>query len=151
METPKPAGPLHGIRVLEMAAIGPAPSCAMLLAELGADVLRIERPQPGGAKDRRFDITSRSRDSIVVDLKQPEGIAQVMALVPRADILLEGSRPGVTERLVLGTAELLRVNPRLVLPADDRLGPDRPVVADCRTRHQLHRPHRGAACHRAGG
>ena len=111
MEAAKPSGPLHGVRVLEMAAIGPVPFCAMLLADLGADVLRIERP---GEVRNRFDVTARSRDAIVADLKQPAGVAQVQALAPRADILLEGNRPGVMERLGLGPADLHRVNPRLV-------------------------------------
>lgn len=113
-ETPGPGGPLHGVRVLEMTAIGPVPFCAMLLADLGADVLRIVRPDQSGRPDGRFDVTSRSRQSVIVDAKQPSGIAQIHDLAGRADIFLEGSRPGVMERLALGPSELHTVNPRLV-------------------------------------
>jgi alpha-methylacyl-CoA racemase len=116
---PGSRGPLRGVRVLEMAAIGPVPFCAMLLADLGADVLRIARPQqpdPNGPSPGapRFDVTGRSRESLIVDIKQPDGVARIRSFARRADIFLEGSRPGVMERRALGPAELHALNPRLV-------------------------------------
>src|SRR5258705_340694 len=91
-------GPLAGLRIVEIAGIGPGPYCAMLLADMGAEVLRVERPAKLGAGDARFDLLSRGRRCIAVDLKQPAGIAAVLRLVERADGLTEGVRPGVWER-----------------------------------------------------
>jgi alpha-methylacyl-CoA racemase len=111
------AGPLEGIRVIEIAGIGPGPFCAMLLADLGADVLRIDRadrvrgPGPGVVA---FDLTARSRRSAAIDLKHPRGVEAVLRLVDRADVLTEGFRPGVMERLGLGPDVCLARNPRLV-------------------------------------
>jgi alpha-methylacyl-CoA racemase len=110
-------GPLAGFRIVEMAGIGPAPMCAMLLADLGATVLRIDRQQPSGLGlpgDARFNIMNRSRHAIAVDLKQPEGVALVLRLVGAADALIEGFRPGVMERLGLGPEPCLARNPKLV-------------------------------------
>jgi alpha-methylacyl-CoA racemase len=110
-------GPLAGFRIVEMAGIGPAPMCAMLLADLGATVLRIDRRQPSGLGlpgDARFNIMNRSRHAIAVDLKQPEGVALVLRLVGAADALIEGFRPGVMERLGLGPEPCLARNPKLV-------------------------------------
>ncbi len=104
-------GPLRGVRVLEMSAIGPVPFCAMLLADLGADVLRIARP---GQEASPYDVTARSRPALELNLKSPGAAGQVRALAGRAEILLEGSRPGVMERLGLGPDELLVAHPRLV-------------------------------------
>lgn len=112
-----PSGPLTGIKVLELAGIGPGPFCAMLLSDLGADVLRIERPEPvdlGLPTPREFDLLSRGRRSVAIDLKNPEGAAAVRELIRRADVLIEGFRPGVTERLGLGPDDSLAVNPRLI-------------------------------------
>jgi alpha-methylacyl-CoA racemase len=98
-------GPLQGIKVIELAAIGPVPLCAMLLADLGADVICIDRIEPSGLgipMDRRFEVNNRGRRSIAVDLKRPEGRETVLRLVDRADAMVEGFRPGVVERLGLG-------------------------------------------------
>jgi alpha-methylacyl-CoA racemase len=108
-------GPLAGLRILEIAGIGPGPYCAMVLSDMGAEVLRIERAanvRPGDAP--RFDLLSRGRRSIAVDLKQPDGVATVLRLCERADALFEGFRPGVMERLGLGPEVCLARNPRLV-------------------------------------
>jgi alpha-methylacyl-CoA racemase len=110
-------GPLAGIKVVELAGIGPGPMCAMLLADLGATVLRIDRPGPqdlGVARPLRYDLLLRGRHSLAVDLKRPEGKALALRLVERADALIEGFRPGVTERLGLGPEDCLARNPRLV-------------------------------------
>ncbi len=110
-------GPLRGLRVLEMEAIGPVPFAAMLLADLGAEVLRIDRPaapELGVARDPRFELNSRGRRSVVADLKDPAGVERVLRLAEGADILIEGMRPGVMERLGLGPDDCLARNPRLV-------------------------------------
>ena len=113
-------GPLHGIKIVEFAALGPAPMGAMILADLGAEVVRIERKLPPGAKpgselfDPRLDILNRSRRVVTLDLKKPEGLAAARQLIAGADILIEGFRPGVMERLGLGPDECLGTNPRLV-------------------------------------
>ncbi|WKK24987.1 CaiB/BaiF CoA-transferase family protein [Streptomyces olivoreticuli] len=108
-------GPLTGVRVVELAGIGPAPFAAMLLADLGADVVRVDRPDgPGLHIDPRHDITNRNKRSVIVDLKSAVGPRAVLDLAERADILLEGFRPGVTERLGIGPEACLARNPRLV-------------------------------------
>ena len=107
-------GPLAGLRILEIAGIGPGPYCAMVLADMGAEVLRIERTAKLAPGDARFDLLSRGRRSIAVDLKHPDGVAAVLRLCERADGLLEGFRPGVMERLGLGPEACLARNPRLV-------------------------------------
>lgn len=110
-------GPLHGLTVLELAGIGPGPMCAMLLADLGADVLRIDRLEPSGlglAMDKRHEVHGRSRRSLALDLKAPAGRDAVLRLVAGADVLIEGFRPGVAERLGLGPEACARHNPRLI-------------------------------------
>jgi alpha-methylacyl-CoA racemase len=110
-------GPLAGIKVVELAGIGPAPMAGMLLADLGATVLRIDRAAPsrlGIDRPRRFDLLLRGRHAIALDLKAPEGRALALCLIDQADALIEGFRPGVTERLGLGPEECLARNPRLV-------------------------------------
>lgn len=104
-------GPLQGVRVVEFAGIGPAPFCAMLLADLGADVVRLARP---GSPLRAEDLTLRSRLTVPVDLRSAPGRESAVALVAQADLLIEGFRPGVMERLGLGPDELMGVQPRLV-------------------------------------
>lgn len=113
-------GPLHGIRIVEFAALGPAPMGCMILADLGAEVVRIERKLPAGAKpaselfDPKIDILNRSRRVVSLDLKKPEGLAAAKQLAASADVLIEGFRPGVMERLGLGPDDCLAANPRLV-------------------------------------
>lgn len=110
-------GPLSGIRVVELAGIGPGPMCALLLSDMGADVLRVDRTADmnlGIPKPVQYDLLNRGRRSIAVDLKHPEGVATVLRLVEKADALIEGFRPGVTERLGLGPDACLARNPRLV-------------------------------------
>ncbi|MGG2459932.1 CaiB/BaiF CoA transferase family protein [Streptomyces sp. RGM 3693] len=108
-------GPLSGVRVLELAGIGPGPFAAMLLADLGADVVRVDRPGGAGLGiDPASDITNRNKRSVLVDLKQPAGAGQVLDLAERADVLIEGYRPGVAERLGVGPEPCLARNPRLV-------------------------------------
>jgi alpha-methylacyl-CoA racemase len=112
------AGPLSGLKVIEMVGIGPGPFCAMALADLGAEVIRIDRPQSAGGRRaagaERFDVLARGRRSVCLDLRKPGGTDTVLALVERADILIEGFRPGVMERLGLGPEVCLARNPRLV-------------------------------------
>jgi alpha-methylacyl-CoA racemase len=108
-------GPLAGVRVVELAGIGPTPFAAMLLADLGADVIRVDRPGAGplfGVAEA--DLLNRGRRSVAIDLKHADGPATVLRLVAAADVLVEGFRPGVAERLGLGPDECLRTNPRLV-------------------------------------
>jgi alpha-methylacyl-CoA racemase len=111
-------GPLSGRKIVELAGIGPGPYCAMLLAELGADVVRVDRMgesnlgMPG--KTTKFELMNRSRRSVAVDLKKREGVEAVLKLVDKADALIEGFRPGVTERLGLGPDVCLKRNPRIV-------------------------------------
>ena len=111
------AGPLRGMRVIEVAGIGPGPFCAMVLADLGAEVVRIDRSgsvRPERDERARFDVLARGRKSIGLDLKRPEGVAALLRMVERADVLTEGFRPGVMERLGLGPDVCLARNPRLV-------------------------------------
>ncbi|MFI6225966.1 CaiB/BaiF CoA transferase family protein [Micromonospora echinospora] len=110
------SGPLAGVRVLELAGIGPGPFAAMLLADLGADVVRVDRPEPGAlsAGDPRRDLLNRGKRSVVVDLKHPDGAEVVLGLADRAAIVIEGWRPGVAERLGIGPQVALERNPGLV-------------------------------------
>jgi alpha-methylacyl-CoA racemase len=108
-------GPLRGIKVVELAGIGPGPHAAMMLADLGADVVRVEKP--GGAASagaRETDLLTRGRPSIAMDLKDPAAVETVLDLVERADVFIEGMRPGAAERLGLGPDECHARNPRLV-------------------------------------
>jgi alpha-methylacyl-CoA racemase len=107
-------GPLRGLKVVEIAGIGPGPHACMILADLGADVVRIERPGGGmfGGGDK--DVLTRSRPSVAMDLKKPEAVATVLDLVEQADVLVEGMRPGATERLGLGPEDCWARNPGLV-------------------------------------
>ncbi|NUL06236.1 CoA transferase [Streptomyces lunaelactis] len=108
-------GPLAGVRVVELAGIGPGPFAAMLLADLGADVVRVDRPGGAGLNiDPAYDLTNRNKRSVLIDLKAEDGPGQVLDLVERADVLIEGYRPGVAERLGVGPQECHARNPRLV-------------------------------------
>src|SRR4051812_40856721 len=97
-------GPLTGVKVVELSGIGPGPFCGMLLSDMGAEVVRVERLQVVTGEQRKVDdaVVGRARRSIGVDLKQPDGLECVLRLVEQADALIEGFRPGVTERLGLG-------------------------------------------------
>ncbi len=108
------AGPLDGVRVLELAGLGAAPFAGMLLADLGADVLRLERGDPDASPETTWDLLNRSRPSVAVDLKNAAGRDLALELAVLADVLIEGFRPGVAERLGLGPAEVHARNPRLV-------------------------------------
>jgi len=106
-------GPLEGIRIVEIDGIGPCPFAGMLLADLGAEVIRVGRPEPSPLQ-ASFDVFSRGKKSVVLDLKSPEGRNALLAIVKTADALIEGFRPGVMERLGVGPKACLEVNPRLV-------------------------------------
>ncbi|HEX7746709.1 MAG TPA: CaiB/BaiF CoA-transferase family protein [Micromonosporaceae bacterium] len=128
---PGPGGPLTGVRVIEFAGIGPGPFAAMLLADMGADVVRIDRTgdvQPDRFGEPHADLLGRGRRSLAVDLKHPAGRDVVLDLVRGADVLIEGFRPGVTERLGLGPDDCLGVNPRLVYGRMTGWGQDGPYA-----------------------
>ncbi|MGK5691742.1 CaiB/BaiF CoA transferase family protein [Streptomyces sp. URMC 128] len=144
-------GPLTGVRVVELAGIGPGPFAAMLLADLGADVVRVDRPGgPGLAIDPAYDVTNRNKRSVLVDLKAPDGPDQVLDLAARADILVEGYRPGVAERLGVGPEACHARNPALVYgrmtgwgqagPLADRAGHDIAYIAPTGTLGMIGRP-----------
>ncbi|HVC51627.1 MAG TPA: CaiB/BaiF CoA-transferase family protein [Stellaceae bacterium] len=131
-------GPLEGIRIVELAGIGPGPFCAMLLADMGAEVVRVDRAANVGRDDSRvggppgeeyrFNLLGRGRRNIAVDLKNKDGVAAVLRLIDRADALIEGFRPGVMERLGLGPEICLGRNPRLVYGRMTGWGQDGPVA-----------------------
>lgn len=105
-------GPLSGFKIIELAGIGPGPFCGMMLSDMGAEVIRVERT--GGSKKASKDVLARNRRSIAVDLKQPKGVETVLRLIESADAVFEGFRPGVMERLGLSPDTCLARNPRLV-------------------------------------
>lgn len=110
-------GPLEGLKVVEMAGLGPAPFCAMVLADMGAQVIRIERPSRGEPKivEGRFDVTTRGRSAtLALDMRQPLALETVLDLIERSDVLIEGFRPGVMERMGLGPDACAARNPKLV-------------------------------------
>jgi alpha-methylacyl-CoA racemase len=124
------SGPLAGVRVVELAGIGPGPLCGMLLADLGAEVIQVDRP--GGSASpvpQRNDITSRGKRRVVVDLKHPRGAEVVLRLVAASDALIEGYRPGVAERLGVGPADCLAHNPALAYGRMTGWGQDGPLAA----------------------
>jgi alpha-methylacyl-CoA racemase len=110
------SGPLHGFKIIELAGIGPGPFAGMMLSDMGAEVLRVDRAQAVPAEGRApvADVLGRGRRSVGVDLKHPDGREAVLRLVERADALIEGFRPGVTERLGIGPEDCMARNPRLV-------------------------------------
>lgn len=120
-------GPLDGLKVLEVGGIGPGPFCGMYLADLGADVVRVDRPGGGvTAVDPRFDLLQRGKRAIAVDLKDPDGVALLLRLADRADVLIEGFRPGVAERLGFGPDVCLHRRPQLVYGRITGWGQDGP-------------------------
>jgi alpha-methylacyl-CoA racemase len=124
-------GPLAGIKVIELAGIGPGPMCAMLLSDLGADVLRVDRTEQvdlGINRPRKYNVLNRGRRSVAIDLKHPDGAEAVLKLVDGADALIEGFRPGVMEKLGLGPDVCLARNPRLVYGRMTGWGQDGPLA-----------------------
>jgi len=124
-------GPLSGWKVLEFEAIGPGPFCGMMLADMGADVLLVDRPDDsrlGLARDRWSDVMMRGRRSATLDLKSKGGVQAALALASKADAIIEGFRPGVMERLGLGPEALLKVNPKLVYGRMTGWGQDGPLA-----------------------
>ena len=124
-------GALNGVRIIEFAGIGPAPMCAMLLADMGAEILRVDRLQPSGLGiplSPRYAVMDRGRRSIGVDLKNTQGLEAVRRLLDRADALIEGFRPGVMERLGLGPEACLESNPRLVFGRVTGWGQEGPLA-----------------------
>jgi len=131
------SGPLAGLRVVELAGLAPAPFACMVLADLGADVVQVHKP--GSVQTVPGDFLGRNRRSIAVDTRKPEGAELVLQLVERSDVLVEGFRPGVTERLGIGPAQCLARNPRLIYgrmtgwgqdgPLSDRAGHDINYIA----------------------
>ena len=125
------SGPLVGYKVVELAGIGPNPMCGMMLADMGAEVIRVDRLVKSGlgiSMDPKFSVLNRGRRSIAVDLKQAAGVELVLRLVADADALIEGFRPGVTERLGLGPDECLARNPKLVYGRVTGWGQDGPLA-----------------------
>lgn len=131
-------GPLHGVRVVELSGLGPAPFAAMVLADLGAEVLRVARPDPSAlvpdatrpdvGDDNPYDLLNRNRRLVRVDLRRDDGATLVRRLAGRADVLVEGFRPGVAERFGLGPDDLLADNPRLVYGRMTGWGQDGPLA-----------------------
>jgi alpha-methylacyl-CoA racemase len=124
-------GPLAGLKVLEFAGVGPVPLCAMLLADMGAEVITLDRLEPSGLgipRPWRYDVLRRGRRSLAIDLKHPDGSACALDLVARADALIEGFRPGVMERLGLGPTACAARNPRLVYGRVTGWGQDGPLA-----------------------
>jgi alpha-methylacyl-CoA racemase len=122
-------GPLSGFRVIELAGIGPAPFCGMMLGDMGADVIRIERAGATLERDPAKDPLLRNRRSIALNLKHPAGVETALRLIATAHVLIEGYRPGVTERLGLGPDTCLNRNPRLVYGRMTGWGQDGPLAA----------------------
>ena len=124
-------GPLSGIRVLELEAIGPGPFCGMMLADMGADVLLVDRPSDPGlglGRQRASDVMLRGRRSVTLDLKSQDGVAAALLLLQKADALIEGFRPDVMERLGLGPDVVLAANPKLVYGRMTGWGQDGPLA-----------------------
>ena len=126
------SGPLAGIRILEFEAIGPAPFAGMLLADMGADVLVVDRPGStdlGLKRERWYDVMMRGKRSVTLDLKQPGAVEVALSLIEKTDALIEGFRPGVMERLGVGPDDALERNPRLVYGRMTGWGQDGPLAA----------------------
>lgn len=124
-------GPLAGIKLVELGGVGPAPFCCMLLADMGAEIIRIDRivPSDSGVQlEKRFNLLHRGRKSIAMDLKRPEAVEAVKRLIGQSDALIEGFRPGVAERLGLGPSECAILNPRLVYGRMTGYGQDGPLA-----------------------
>ncbi|WP_299053508.1 CaiB/BaiF CoA-transferase family protein [uncultured Nocardioides sp.] len=125
---PPRTGPLQGVKVVEIAGIGPGPHACTILADLGADVVRLERPQGGAVSSGPTDLLTRGRPSVGIDLKHPEAAGLVLDLVAGADVLVEGMRPGTTERLGIGPDACWERNPALVYGRMTGWGQDGPLA-----------------------
>ena len=124
-------GPLHGIRVIELAGIGPGPFAAMLLGDLGAEVIRVDRVKPGGGLPSGLgSLSGRNRRSIAVDMKRSAGVDLVLSLAEGADVLIEGFRPGVAERLGVGPEDCHERNPGLIYGRMTGWGQEGPLATD---------------------
>lgn len=123
---PARQGPLAGLRCVEFAGMGPGPHAAMLLSDLGAEVLRIERPNP--AEFTINPVTERGRGKLVLDLRQPDSVQHALDIVRHADVLIEGNRPGVMERLGLGPDVVMAANPRIIYGRMTGWGQDGPLA-----------------------
>jgi alpha-methylacyl-CoA racemase len=123
---PAKSGPLHGLRVIEMAAIGPGPFCGMMLADLGADVVRIDRP--GVSRLGANAVLDRGRQVLTLDLKDPRNVETLLGLVEKADVIFEGFRPGVMERIGVGPEVCLERNPRLIFGRITGWGQEGPLA-----------------------
>lgn len=121
-------GPLAGMKIVEIGSIGPGPFCAQMLADMGADIIRIDRKGPSViAQETKYEILHRNRRSVMIDLKKPEGVQAVLRLIEQADALIEGFRPGVMERLGLGPDVCLQLNAKLVYGRMTGWGQDGPL------------------------
>ncbi len=129
------SGPLAGLRIVEMVGLGPGPFCAMMFADMGAEVIRIDQKRKTGSHpvfpefNTKYDVLARSRRSLALDLKNPEGVRAALQLIGQADALIEGYRPGVMERLGLGPDVCLTQNPRLVFGRMTGWGQGGPLAA----------------------
>ncbi len=121
-------GPLKGMKIVELGGIGPGPYCAQMLADMGADIIRVDRKGTVGNDREKFNVLHRSRRSIAVDLKKPQGVETVLKLIEQSDALIEGFRPGVMERLGLGPDVCLERNPRIVFGRMTGWGQDGPIA-----------------------
>ncbi|MBU2514914.1 CoA transferase [bacterium] len=125
-------GPLKGMKIVEIGSIGPGPFCAQMLADMGADIIRIDRKTPGSGAislgEAKYNIMHRSRRSVTVDLKKPEGVETVLRLIEKADALIEGFRPGVTEKLGIGPVASMERNSKLVYGRMTGWGQDGPLA-----------------------
>ena len=122
-------GPLKGLRVVEFAGLGPAPFAAMLLSDMGADVVRLERSQGDNLLGIEYDVLNRGKRSVAVDLKSEQGFETALELLSRADVLIEGFRPGVMERLELGPEDCWEANPALVYARMTGWGQEGPLAS----------------------
>ena len=127
-------GPLEHLTILELAGIGPVPHCGMMLADLGARVIRIDRLETVGLAPETGDILGRGKQSIAIDLKRSDGPGLLLRLAEKADALIEGFRPGVAERLGIGPERVLAANPRIVYGRMTGWGQEGPLSARAGTR-----------------
>jgi len=121
-------GPLEGVKIIEVGGIGPGPFCGMMLSDMGADIVRVERKGGLSLTDPKFMVYTRNRRSIFIDMRKPEGVATVLKMVEQVDALQEGFRPGVMEKLGLGPDVCLARNPKLVYGRMTGFGQEGPLA-----------------------